>query len=379
VKYYLIAGERSGDLHGANLIKAIRARNSEATFRGFGGDEMQAAGMEVAVHYRHLAGMGFVSLAGSLFRIFRFIAFCKKDILSFKPHAIILIDYGGFNMKIASFAKKRGFTVFYYIPPKVWAWYQSRARKLKATVNKMLVILPFESEFYQKYDLKVDYVGNPVLDAIKVFKPDRNFRFRHNLKTTAKLVALLPGSREIELKRIVPLMADVTKLNPSVQFAVATVSNLAPSLYRDLKNIPNVVFVEEDTYNLLAHADAAIVTSGTATLETAIFKVPQVVVYKTSSIEYRIASALVKVKYISLVNLIGGRPVVKELIQAEATVAHIHQELDRLLNDVDYIMAMKAGYDNVYRTLDIGSASENAARLIHQFERKEKAADLGYL
>lgn len=364
MKYYIIAGERSGDLHGSNLVKSLLIHDRSAVLRGFGGDEMQAAGVKISVHYRDLAFMGFISLATSLFKIFKFLSYCKKDILDFKPDAVILIDYGGFNLKIAQFAKSKGFTVYYYIPPKVWAWYQNRAWKLKANVDRMFVILPFEKDFFRRYDFEVDYVGNPVLDAVRVFQPNPDFITRHCINKDKKLVALLPGSRKIELKRIVPLMAKIADANREIQFIVATVSNLPSDLYHNLKGKLNVRFVAGETYDLLYHADAAIVTSGTATLETALFKVPQVVVYKTNLVEYAIASTLVQVPYISLVNLIAGKEVIRELIQDNATKVILETELMKLLNDRPYRGFIKTEYENIYTLLNTGSASENAARLM---------------
>jgi len=367
VKYYIIAGERSGDLHGGNLVRSLCKYDTHAELRGFGGEEMQQAGVKLSVHYRELAVMGFISLATSLVRIFKFISFCKKDILDFNPDAIILIDYGGFNLKIAKFAKRKGIPVLYYIPPKVWAWYQSRAWKLKENVDRMFVILPFEKEFYRKYELDVDYVGNPVLDAIKAFHANPDFLSKHGIVTDKKLVALLPGSRKLELKLIVPLMAEIAEANSDVQFVVGAVNNLAGDLYHALRGKPNVRFVEGETYDLLTYAHAAIVTSGTATLETALFKVPQVVVYKTNSLEYAIVSSLVKVKFISLVNLIAGKEVVREMIQANATKDLVQVELQRLLNDQKYISSIKGDYQNLYQSLDTTSASENTARLIAEY------------
>jgi lipid-A-disaccharide synthase len=367
VRYYLVAGERSGDLHGSNLVKAIRRHDPQAIMQGFGGDLMQDAGVKLSVHYREMAFMGFISLATSLFKIFKYIKFCKKDILGFKPDAVILIDYGGFNLKIAKFAKAQGFKVLYYIPPKVWAWYQSRAWKLKACVDRMFVILPFEKAFFKKYDFDVDYVGNPVLDAIKEFQTSPDFIRRHNLNPEKKLVALLPGSRKIELKKIVPLMAEIADANSDVQFVVAKVSSLPEELYFALQEKPNVKFVEEETYDLLNVAHAAVVTSGTATLETGIFKVPQVVVYKTNFLEYAIANYLVQVEYISLVNLIAGKEVIKEMIQTQATSVLVDAELKKLLHDAKYVSAMKIEYEKVYAILDTGSASENTARLLVKY------------
>lgn len=370
MKYYIIAGERSGDLHGGNLVKSLRRYDQQALFRGFGGEEMQQAGVTLSVHYRELAFMGFISLATSLIKIFRFISFCKKDILDYKPDAIILIDYGGFNLKIAKFAKSKGLTVFYYIPPKVWAWYRSRAWKLKENVDRMFVILPFEKGFFKNYDFEVDYVGNPVLDAIRSFQPNPDFIEKHGVDNNRKLVALLPGSRKIELKLIVPLMAEIADANKDIQFIVAAVSNLPGELYGSLKTKANVSFVEGETYDLLNNADAAIVTSGTATLETALFKVPQVVVYKTSGLEYAIASSLVKVQFISLVNLIAGKEVIRELIQDKATKEILNAELMRLLNDQLYYSNIKSEYEKLYHQLDTGSASENTARLMTEYLTK---------
>ncbi|MGC4021142.1 MAG: lipid-A-disaccharide synthase [Cyclobacteriaceae bacterium] len=336
-KFYIIAGERSGDLHGSNLTKALLARDSSLSLRGFGGDEMKKAGVDIFVHYEQLAFMGFVALITNLFTIFKYIKLCKNDIDQFKPDAIILIDYGGFNRRIAKYGKQKGIKVFYYIPPKVWAWYQSRAFELKQNVDQLFVILPFEKKFFkEKCDWDVDYVGNPVLDAIKSFKADPDFITKNSLDRSKKIIALLPGSRKMELKRIVPLMAEIIKLNPSYQFVVAAVNNLSDELYIEFKNLSNLKFVFDASYDLLTVADAAIVTSGTATLETGIFKVPQVVVYKTGGFEYAIASRVVKVEFISLVNLIAGKEVVKELIQEEAIPTLVNAELSKLVKEEGY-------------------------------------------
>ncbi len=367
MKLYLIAGERSGDLHGSNLVKALKSKSSSLDLRGFGGDEMKKAGVDVFVHYEQLAFMGFVALLTNLFTIFKYISLCKNDIRQFKPDVVILIDYGGFNRRIAKFCKQHGIRVFYYITPKVWAWYQRRAFELQRNVDRMFVILPFEKQFFkEKCNWDVDYVGNPVLDAIKSFKPDPEFLAKSKIDKGKKIVALLPGSRKMELKRIVPLMAEVATKNPAYQFVVAAVNNLGEDLYGGLKDLPNVKFVVEASYDLLSIADAAIVTSGTATLETGIFKVPQVVVYKMGSIEYQLVSRLVKVKFISLVNLIAGKEVIKEMIQDNARPENVSTELNLLLNNNDYRSAMLNEYDSIYKILDTGSASENAARLMMQ-------------
>ena len=370
MRYYIIAGERSGDLHGSNLVKELIKRDTEATFRGFGGEEMQGAGVNLFVHYSNLAFMGFQAVI-NFSKIAGYITSCKEDILQFNPDVVILIDYGGFNRRIAKFGKESGLKVFYYISPKVWAWRQDRAWSLKATVDKMFVILPFEKKFYKKYDFEVDYVGNPVLDAIKSFEPDPNFLSKNNIAIEKKIVALLPGSRTLELKRIVPLMAEVVKQNPMYQFVVAAVDNLPPVLYDPLRKLKDVKFVYNDTYNLLTNASSAIVTSGTATLETALLKVPQIVVYKAGALEFLIVKMIIKVKFISLVNLIADREVVKEFIQSEANPPNLQNELRNLLEDFSYRKKVMDGYDSVYKTLDTGSASENTAQLMTDYLNSE--------
>ncbi|HCZ34331.1 MAG TPA: lipid-A-disaccharide synthase [Cytophagales bacterium] len=370
MKYYIIAGERSGDLHGSNLVKSLSRLQPHASFRGFGGDEMQRAGVELVMHYNQLAFMGFEAVL-NFFKIARYMADCKKDILQYKPSALILIDYGGFNRRIASFGKANGIPVHYYIPPKVWAWRQNRAWQLKKSVNHMYVILPFEKDFFKKYNFDVDYVGNPVLDAIRSFKPAELFLEQNNLKTTQPLIALLPGSRTRELQKIVPVMAEVAKAQPAFHFAVAAIRNLHTELYKPLAGLKNVSFIYDATYDLLTHASAAIVTSGTATLETALFKVPQVVVYKAGYLEYLIAAQVVKVKFISLVNLIAGHEVVKELIQDKASVQHIGEELIKLVAQGSYRENMQKTYDQLYTTLDIGSASDNTAQLIVKYQNAD--------
>ena len=362
MRYYVIAGEKSGDLHGGNLIKALSKLDSQAQFRGFGGDEMQKAGLDLRVHYQQMAFMGIVKVLLNIRKISRWLSFCKTDIQSFKPDVIMLIDYGGFNMRVAKFAKANGFKVFYYIAPKVWAWNVGRAWKLKATVDRMFCILPFEKDFFKKFDWEVDYVGNPVLDAVKAFKPHPDFLRANNLPSNQKLVAILPGSRKIELERLGPLLASVAKQFPTYRFVVAAIQELPAKLYEPFKALPNISFVYDSTYDLLTHAHAAMVTSGTATLETGLFKVPQVVVYKASYLEYAIGSRLVKVDYISLVNLVANKPVLKEFIQHDANEQTVTSEMSSLLEDEPYRHTMLQNYEAVYQTLNIGSASETAAQ-----------------
>lgn len=367
MRYYIIAGERSGDLHGGNLIKSLRAQDPSAVFRGFGGEQMEKEGAELAVHYEQMAFMGFITLIANYGTIRRMLKICKDDILSFKPDVVVLIDYGGFNRRIAKFTKPRGIQTFYYIPPKVWAWYQSRAKELKRTIDRMFVILPFEKEFYKGYGMDVDYVGNPVLDAVKAFSPDPQFFSRHGFSTGKPIVALLPGSRKMELKRMIPVMTELVGRFPDVQFAVAAVGSLEGSFYEPLRSDPRIKFIADDTYNLLKHAKAAVVTSGTATLETSLFKVPQVCVYKAGSLEMMIGKAVVKVKHISLVNLIAGKAVIKELIQEDASVEAIVTELKLLISEGLYRNSMLGEYEKIHQTLDTGSASENAARLMIRY------------
>lgn len=364
MKYYIIAGERSGDLHAGNLAKAIRTNDPLAEMRGFGGEFMEQAGVELAVHYRELAFMGLAEVFLNLNKIKRYSKLCKDDIVAYKPDVIILIDYGGFNLGIAKFGKKHGFKIFYYIPPKYWAWYQNRALWLKPNVDRLFVILPFEKEFFKKFDWQAEYVGNPVLDAVKAHVADNQFMSKNNLPPKGAFVALLPGSRKQELKRIIPLMANVARKEPNRLFGVAAVNNLDRSLYKEISDLSNVRLIFEDTYNLLLHSSAAIVTSGTATLETALFRVPQVVVYKAHAISFWIAKLLIKVQFISLVNLIAGKQVVKEFIQSEANPDAVTKELNMMLGDKTYRDNMLEGYNQVIKILDTGSASENAARLM---------------
>jgi lipid-A-disaccharide synthase len=372
MRYFLIAGERSGDLHCGNLVKALRKHDPDAVMRGIGGDYMRESGVQLTIHYRELAFMGIAEVISNLRKISRIEKVCKQDIISFKPDVVILVDYGGFNTRIAKFAKKNAIKVFFYISPKVWAWYQRRALTLKANVDRMFVILPFEKDFFKKFNWDVDYVGNPVMDAIKAHQTDSNFLQRHNLVSNKPLVALLPGSRKQELLKMIPLMAKCAARLPQYQFAVATVDNLERELYRDLNELSNVTFVENDTYNLLKHATSAIVTSGTATLETALLKVPQVVVYITSWLTYKLGRSFITVKYLSLVNLIADKKAVTELIQEEANPERLAKEVQLITEDKEARDHIFSDYDNVYKILDIGSASENAGRLMYQYLLEEK-------
>jgi lipid-A-disaccharide synthase len=357
MKYYIIAGEASGDLHGGNLIRSIRAKDPQAIIRCWGGEQMQHAGGEVVKHYRDLAFMGFVEVVKNLPAIFRNIRWCKKDIANFQPDVVVLIDYPGFNLIIAPWAKKKGFKVAYYISPQVWAWKEGRVKKMKTCIDQMMVILPFEKDYYQnKWNWNVSYVGHPLVEVIN----------KALAQSPAKplsdkpIIALLPGSREQEINKKLPIMLEVSKQFPTYQFIVAKAPGTSESFYQEaLDQYPEVKWVEGQTYELLKQASAALVTSGTATLETALFGVPQVVCYKGSFLSYEIGKRLISIKYISLVNLIMDKPVVKELIQHELTKENLYTELKKILPGQEEHTRIKKEYQELF---DLLSASQNASQ-----------------
>lgn len=367
MKYYIIAGEASGDLHGSNLIKELKKQDPATEVRAWGGDLMQAAGAVLVKHYKDLAFMGFVEVLANLRTIFRNIDFCKEDIQQYQPDALILVDYPGFNLRISKWAHTQGLKVIYYISPQVWAWKENRVKEIKRSVDKMLVILPFEKEFYQKWQYPVEYVGHPLVEVIDSFKAQAP---ASPLSTdTRPIIALLPGSRKQEILKKLPIMLEVCRYFPDHLFVVAKAPGLEDDFYTSLlENHPNVSSVRNDTYTLLSKAVAACVTSGTATLETALFGVPEVVCYKGSAISYQIAKRLIKVKYISLVNLIMDKEVVKELIQDELTPENLRKELDGLLKDPQRQQQLRADYKRLHDILSQGGhASANAAGSILQF------------
>lgn len=370
MKYYLIAGERSGDLHGANLLKGIKENDPDAVFRGWGGDLMKAEGMDLVTHYKDTAFMGFLEVAMNLHKISGFLKKCKKDILAYQPDVIILIDYPGFNLRIASFAKTQGLKVFYYISPKVWAWNQKRALKIKQNVDRMFVIFPFEIDFYRKFDYEVDYVGNPLMDAIAAFKPDPDFRNKNGLATDKPVIALLPGSRKQEIIGMLNIMLAVQPHFPDYQFVIAGVKNLPASLYEQYLAGEKAKIVYEATYDLLTTADAALVTSGTATLETALLNIPEVVCYKTSSLSYAIAKRLIRVRFISLVNLIMDKEVVRELIQDELNENLIREELKAILPGGAKREIQLGDYAELQQKVGKEGASERAGRLMVSYLTK---------
>ena len=330
-----------------------------------GGSYSKEAGVDLAVDYAEVAVMGFLEVVLGFRKVLKYLNLVKKDLLSFRPDALILVDYGGFNMKIAAFAKDNGIPVHYYIPPKVWAWNQKRALKLKANTDQIYSILPFEPEFFQKFEMQVHYVGNPLLDEIKKFTP-QDFFFQRNELSYQPIIALLPGSRKQELDAMLARMIALVREFPNAQFVIAGVDSLPSSSYGPARKAGlKVVF--NQTYDLLSHATAAVVTSGTATLETALFRVPQIVVYRTSAITYSIAKHLIRVPFIALPNLIAGKEVVKELIQDDFSVEKLRAELNRIFTNVVYRGEMLQGYDRVKEKIGEHSASETAASLILAF------------
>jgi len=364
MKYYLIAGEASGDLHGSNLMKQIKLKDPKAEFRFWGGDKMAEFGGHPVKHIRDLAFMGFTEVLANLKTILNNISYCENDIIEFNPDALILIDYPGFNLRIAKKIKPSGIKIFYYISPQVWAWKQSRVHTIKKVVDKMMVILPFEKDFYQKFNFQVDFVGHPLLDAIQLKTEEEKVSIRKewNLENK-KVVALLPGSRKQEISKMLPIMLQMKNDFPELKFLIAGAPAIDESFYSPFLD-SNTHIVYNRTYELLSVADAALVTSGTATLETALFGVPEVVCYKGSKISYHIAKKLIKVKYISLVNLIMDAPVIKELIQDDLNHKNLKTELDLLLNNVNYIQKIKTDFENLRMKLGGGGASEVTANLV---------------
>ena len=380
MRYYIVAGEASGDLHASNLIKAIREKDTAAEFRGCGGDLMRDAGAELLLHYKEMAFMGFWEVFVNLKTVLGNIKRCKTDIMAWNPDVLVLVDYPGFNLRIAQFAKQRGLKTVYYISPQIWAWKKGRIKQIKRDVDEMMVILPFEKEFYAKNGMDVHYVGHPLLDAVSRDLPERpevrSFREDNGLDDR-EIIALLPGSRRQEVNALLPQMLTMAKLFPQYQFVVSTVSWLPKELYdKHLQTSEetlratslqdgNVRTVCGNTYALIANAKAAIVASGTATLETAMIGTPQVVCYAGSEISYLIAKHLISgINYISLPNLIMDAPVVTELIQHDYNTERLEKELRLITEDAENVAAMKAQYRELYTKLGNGSASMNAAEVV---------------
>lgn len=356
MRYYIIAGEASGDLHGSNLIKALHHHDANAIVRCWGGDKMEAAGATLVKHYRDLAFMGFVEVIRHLGTILNNIKFCKQDITDFKPDVLVLIDYPGFNLRIADWAKKQGIKVVYYISPQIWAWKEGRIEQIRRSVDKMLVILPFEQEFYKKHNYPVTYVGHPLTEVI-----GEELEKTFTQISDKKIVALLPGSRSQEIRKKLPVMLSMVKRFPEYQFVIAQAPGQDEAIYQELTSGLNVMLLRGQTYNLLQQASAALVTSGTATLETALFGVPEVVCYKGNPVSYWLAKRLIKVKYISLVNLILDKPAVKELIQDDLNEAKLHEELNDLLHNIEHREALQSDYTRLWELLGGEKASDKAA------------------
>jgi lipid-A-disaccharide synthase len=369
MKYYIIAGEASGDLHGSNLMKALKEEDPSVEFRFFGGDLMKAQGGTLLKHYREMAFMGVVDVIMNIRTISRNMNFCKDDILNWKPDVLILIDYPGFNMRIAEFAHNTGIKVFYYISPKVWAWNEGRVKKIKKYVDKLFVIFPFEIEYFKKHNYTVDYFGNPLNDAIYNFneqKTDFQGFTTQNKLGDKPIIALLAGSRKHEIERCLPEMIEAMKGFDGYQLVVAGAPSISKELYEKVIGANEVKIVYNQTYNLVSNAVAAVVTSGTATLETALLKTPQVVIFKTGSLTYSIARPLVKLKFFSLVNLIQNKEVVKELLQYNLA-RDIKEEMNKILFNAEYRQIMLNEYDKIELKLGGHGVSQRIAKKMLEY------------
>lgn len=373
MKYYIIVGEASGDLHGANLMKALQKQDVNAQFRFWGGDLMQAVSPTLVKHYRELAFMGFLEVVMNLKTITKNLAFCKADIEEYNPDLIIFIDYPGFNLRIAKWAKEKGYKTHYYISPQIWAWKENRIHAIKRDVDKMYVILPFEKSFYEdKHQYPVDFVGHPLIDAIadREHVSESEFRTTHKL-SDLPIIALLPGSRKQEIRKMLSVMLSVVKDFEHYQFVIAGAPSQDYEFYSSFIKKENVSFVNNVTYDLLSVSTAALVTSGTATLETALFKVPEVVCYKGSWLSYQIAKRVINLKYISLVNLIMDKPVVVELIQEDFNTKRLKKELHNILQ-TEKREELFVAYFELEKLLGGKGASEKTAKLILKDVKMQK-------
>ncbi len=375
MRYFLIAGEASGDLHGSNLVRELKLQDSDAQFRFFGGDLMAAqAGVPPVKHYSEMAFMGFVRVLMNLRKIGRNMEQCKAEIIDFKPDVVILIDFAGFNLRIAEFAKSLGLKTVFYISPKIWAWKQNRIKKIKKYIDKMLTILPFETEFYASFDYPVEYVGNPILDAIEEFRSgdhqtEADFRKANNL-TDKPIIGLLAGSRKQEVDFMLPVMIEVSRQFPEYQFVISGAPGLDRDYYTKVIGADcDIPIVFGQTYNLLKFSRAALVTSGTATLETALFGVPEAVLYRISAPDflYRIGRKLLKVKWISLANLIVGREIIRELVQMDCNPRTIADELRKILADEQYDAEFQRNYAELRQRMGSAVASQRAAQAVIKF------------
>lgn len=364
MKYYIVAGEKSGDLHAANLMKALKAEDARAEFRGIGGDRMAEQGLEGIYHIRDTAMMLFSDVVKHFFRIRRILRHTQRDAVAWQPDVVILVDYGGFNLQLAKYTKAHGLTNFYYIAPKVWAWRQQRALRIKKLIDRVFSIIYFEPEFYRKFDFnRVDYVGNPVYDALKDFAPDPDFRQKYGLEGD-RLIAVLPGSRKSEVRNMLAIMLEIRSQFPEHRFVVAGVDELEDAHYQ-LAAQAGILVIKGATYDLLHHAEAAVVTSGTATLETAILQVPQVVCYRMGKLTYQVGKWLVKVRWISLVNLLNQKETVRELIQDELNAEQLTLSLQKVLGQ-DRARILRE-YAELKDKIATKGASAETARLMYAY------------
>ncbi len=370
MKYYLIAGEASGDLHGSNLMKGLNAVDPNPEFRYWGGDLMQQQGGTLVRHYKNHNFMGFMEIVTKAPKIKQNFQECQSDILKFKPDVLILIDYPGFNLRIAEFAKKNNIKVFYYISPKIWAWKESRIKKIKAYVDRMFIIFPFEQEFYAKHNFKAEFYGNPLIDAIEEHKEQKDsfdWFIRDNNLLNKPIIAILPGSRKQEIDRNLAVMLEVVPHFRQYQFIIAGAPSIEPDYYNNYLTNDHISFVHNRTYELLSHSYAALVTSGTATLETALFDVPQIVCYRANPVSYHIARYFVSLDYISLVNLNMQEEVVKELIQDDMNVKNIIHELEHVTNNKQYRERMLERYEELKNLLGNRGASKRVAQAVYNY------------
>ena len=364
MRYYIIAGEASGDLHGSYLIKHLKLADPKAEIRAWGGGLMEAEGASLAMHYKDMAVMGFIDVLKKLPKIFKNISFCKKDIIAFKPEALIFIDFSGFNLRIAPWAKENGYTTHYYIAPQVWASRAKRVAKIKASIDHLYVTLPFEPDFYKKHNYSPTFVGHPLLDPISELKaPDQDWLKNQDLPTGKPLVALLPGSRKGEIKGVLPQMVKACEYFPDHQFILAAAPNIPLEMYERIIEKANIKIVVGQTYSLLQHAKAALVTSGTATLETALIGVPQIVCYKTQWLTYWIAKKIITLPYISLVNLILNKAAVPELIQQGLNPVKLKTHLNEILSG-EKSAAQLEDYRILREKLGAGGAARRTANAI---------------
>jgi lipid-A-disaccharide synthase len=368
MRYYIIAGEASGDLHGSNLMKELMAADSEARFRYFGGDLMKSVGGELVKHYREMAFMGIVNVIRNLRTIRKNLEFCKEDILQFQPDVLILIDYPGFNLRVAEFAKQHQLKVFYYISPKLWAWKEYRVKKIRKFVDEMFTIFPFETEFYKKHGIDVHYVGNPLMDSLKTFREkalnEADFRTRNKLGEKP-MVALLAGSRVQEIKRTLPLMVRIAATFPDFQFVVAGLRSVKKELYNRILKDSGVHLIYDQTYELLNNAHTALVASGTAALETALVSVPQTVIYKVEGgwiVDFIFRNFIFKMAGVSLPNIIMDREIVKEYIQKKMTFSNVKSEMQKLLFDDEYREGILSDYERLIETMGQPGCSKRAAQ-----------------